>query len=67
MASALGISSAMRASMSSIGPGRRVRDAALGEALLASEGAGPFGPKERPMSGYVTFRPTGTQYQPRVT
>ena len=25
------------------------------EALLAEEGAGPYGPKERPMGGYVTL------------
>jgi TfoX/Sxy family transcriptional regulator of competence genes len=25
------------------------------EALLAKEGAGPYGPKERPMGGYVTL------------
>ena len=25
------------------------------EALLAEEGAGPYGPKERPMAGYVTL------------
>ena len=25
------------------------------EALLAVEGAGPFGPEERPMGGYVTL------------
>ena len=27
------------------------------EALLAEEGAGPFGPRERPMGGYVTLPP----------
>ena len=26
-----------------------------GEALLAEEGAGPFGPEERPMGGYVAL------------
>ena len=27
------------------------------EALLAEDGAGPFGPKDRPMGGYVTLPP----------
>jgi uncharacterized protein (TIGR02453 family) len=34
--------------------GVKLRDADR-EALLAEEGAGPFGPEERPMAGYVTL------------
>ena len=30
-------------------------DDAAAEALLAVDGAGPFGPEERPMGGYVTL------------
>jgi TfoX/Sxy family transcriptional regulator of competence genes len=34
--------------------GLKLPDAAR-EALLAEEGAGPFGPEDRPMGGYVTL------------
>jgi TfoX/Sxy family transcriptional regulator of competence genes len=35
--------------------GVRLPDAGAREELLAVEGAGPYGPAERPMGGYVAF------------
>jgi TfoX/Sxy family transcriptional regulator of competence genes len=35
------------------------------EALLREKGAGPFGPAERPMGGYVTLPPRGARRRRR--